>query len=120
MKLYFYSVDSYFEGGVWKRLISRKDIEARETAKLYLPVAKAPGDNYPGVPVFPCDLNRLPKERVDTPEVTKGWLILTEPSDETARSAWRRHYAKLADMYTRHAEEYWKHANECRETAETL
>lgn len=120
MKLYFYSVDTVFEGGKVKRWISCKAIEARETAKLYLPVEKAPGDDYPGAPTFPCGLARLPKQRVDTPEVTEGWLILSAPDDEAARGAWRRHYAKIADMYTRRADECWKKADECRKLSENL
>lgn len=120
-KLYFYTVEYRFlESGECERFLSRKEKEARETAKLYLPAAQVRDDDFPGSPVFPCGLTRLPKERVDTAEVSEGWLILTKPDDEAARAAWRRRYAGIADMCTRQAEENRKQAEECRKIAATL
>lgn len=121
MTLYFYNMDfRRDETGEYTHFVFRKEAEARETPKLYLPTAQTRDDDFPFAPVFPCGLTRLPKERVDTAEVSEGWLILTQADDEAARAAWRRNFAEAADMYTRRAEENRKQAENCRKIAETI
>lgn len=113
MKLYFYTVDyRYLGSGKTEHFLSCKESEARKTAKLYLPATQSD--------VFPCHLTRLPKDRVNTGEISDGFLILTEPDEESARAIWRRHYEKDADFYTRRAEECQKGAEHCREIAASL
>lgn len=113
MKLYFYGIECRNnEAGEREHFISRKEVEARETPKLYLPAQKSND--------FPCDYVRLPKECVDIEETCDGYLILTRPDDEAARAFWKRRYENSADTFTRNAEEYKKQAEECRKIAASL
>lgn len=113
MKLYFYGIECRNnEAGEREHFISRKEVEARETPKLYLSAQKSND--------FPCSYTRLPREYVDIMEIYDGYLILTHPDDEAARAVWKRRYEHSADTFTRHAEEYKKQAEECRKIAAAL
>lgn len=111
MKLYFYFIEfRLLESGETEHFLLRKEMEARETPKLYLPAQDI---------AFPCYLTRLPKERVDA-GISDGFLILTKPDEEAARALWKQHYEKNADTLTRRAEECRKLAEANRKIAANL
>ena len=116
MTLYFYGVQTQRRPNAenkpeYELAFVCREVEARETAKLYLPTQERE---------FPCYLTRLPKDRVDTWEIRDNWVILTKPDEDAARAVWRRYFEENAESLTRRAEECRKQAEEWRNMAASL
>lgn len=119
MKLYFYFVESRLRENdapglpeIREYVLSVKEVDVRETQKLYLPATQDAE--------FPCYKRRLLKKKVDTGGIDNDYLIFSKPDEEAARAIWRRDYLKNAAFFDSRAEAMRRQAQKCRKIAAYL